>query len=116
MPEMNSDDLLLQAEREAVERLFRKPKIVDTEWTQREDDLRKLAAILFMSYFDAEQRDGVLFGPNASSPMLPDVVEEYLSKADKIYEFFQDFEGSLKCIQFLRTADLNLSKELVERL
>ena len=105
-------DAELKAEYEAVERLFMAKKSRSTPISDREEQVRKLAASLFMSYFDAEQRDEVLFGPGCCS----DIGTEYLDKAEKVYEFCGDFETSKKCLRFLHTVDPKLSREIVAKL
>jgi len=112
MTHLTQTDVELQAERDAVEKLFAVRKTKDTPRTRREEALRRIAASLFLSYFDAEERYEVLFGPTVVS----DIVEEYVDKADKIYECCGDFDTSMKCLQFLRIADPECSRKIVERL
>jgi hypothetical protein len=111
---LNPDDIQLKAEREVVERIFSTKTIGDSVIAQREVEVRKLAASLFLTYFDVEERDEVLFGPGLNA--LPGVVEEYVNKADKIYEFAGDYETAKKIICFLQIVEPNLSKSVVDSL
>ena len=105
-------DAEMKAEREVVDKLFALKKSRDTTISERQEQVHKLAASLFVNHFDPEQRDEVLFGPGCCG----DVVAEYLNKAEKVYELCGDFETSKKCLRFLQAVDPKLSQEIVAKL
>ena len=105
-------DAEFKAEREAVERLFAIKKSRNTPIADREEQVRKLAASLFINYFDAEQRDEILFGPGCNS----DAASEYIDKADKMYELCGDLETAKKCLRFLQAVDPKLALKIVANL
>jgi len=109
----NPDDLQLKAEREVVEQLFAVETIKDGPIAQREVEMRKIAVSLFLTYFDVEARDEVLFGPPMASY---EIVEDYLNKADKIYEFAGDYSTAQKIVRFLQVVEPNLAKSVVDSL
>jgi len=111
----NPDDLQLKAERDAVEQLFATNTLNDSKIAKREMESRKLAASLFLTYCDIEERDEALFGPSRAVACLG-VVEDYINKADKIYEVAGDYPTAQKIIRFLQVVDAKLAKDVVESL
>ena len=110
---LSADDVELKAEQEVVERLFACNTLRDTTISERELDVRKIAMSLFVTYFDVEERDDILFGPGDSGLFA---VEDYCTKAEKIYELAEDYQTAKKFLRFLQAVDPKAAKQVVESL
>jgi hypothetical protein len=113
MTTFSSDDFRLQAEREVVERLFKTSVLADTKMSKREQEVRNIAVTLFLSFFNADEHDEILFGPRWEDPVF---MSEYLSKAEKVYTVAGDYETAMKVLGFLKIIDPVLAMQIVEKL
>ena len=110
---MQNNDLVLNAEQEVVEQLFKIETLSETKYTQKEKEIRKIAIALFIRFFDVNRRDEVLFGPLWNNPVI---LPEYLNKAEKIYNIAGNYEATHNIIKFLSVIDKELAKQVIEKL
>ena len=113
MTTFNPDDLKLQAEREVVECLFKSNVLIDTKLSNRDKEIRNIAISLFMSFFNAEEHDEILFGPRWEDPAF---MTEHINKAEKIYTIAGDYLTATKILEFLKIIDPTLAMQVVEKL
>ena len=110
---MHNEDLILNAEREVVDRLFKTEMLEENKYSKKEREVRMLSASLFLRFFDAEKRDEVLFGPRWNDPVI---LPEYLNKAEKVFTVAGNYENACNIIKFLSFIDHDLAKQVVEKL
>lgn len=108
---VNFDDLELNAEYELAEKLFSVDTIEDNDVTKREKSIRKIATSLFLSHFDPVERDELLFGPKSGDQ---GAIEEYVDKADKIYETSGNLDSSYAILKFLKMIDPKLARKVID--
>jgi hypothetical protein len=110
---MNDEDMALKSQIECVERLFKKDIIKDTPQAAKEKDIVKIASSMFLTCFNIEEQDEILYGPKWGHIEL---LEEYRNKAEKLYDICGEYETSAKVLNILKVIDVDLSKQFVEKL
>lgn len=105
----NYNDNELTVEQTLTERFFATELIELNNFSQKEQDVRKIAASLFVNYFDSETADEMLFGPYNDES----IIQDHLEKAEKIYDIAGSYDSAVLILNFLKTIKLDIAKQVV---